>query len=263
MAETQKTVPVTFRCGEEVIEAIDKQAKETSQSRTDVIVELILSSIFTVKVTERSKLPSEPGIYFVFTPDKKLLYFGKADNLQVRWNSHHKYQYFIESSLESRIGYFTLESEDQFGELLGDFDKESIATPRENTLVTRGEHNELKSELYAMKRQFQITFDSLASMGLEDTIKRFEALKPPKGRQKWTSTSEDRSEGITRSALMKQFGFGSTEELDKAAAFYSKSGEQYLEELSGWQPKAEEGAKGRFYPPRTPNPSATSPKPSN
>ena len=50
--------------------------------------------------------------------DHQLLYIGKADNLRTRWNSHHKYQYFIETSMECRIGYFTFDSIDNLNETI-------------------------------------------------------------------------------------------------------------------------------------------------
>lgn len=45
-------------------------------------------------------------------------------------------------------------------------------------------------------------------------MKRFEVLKPPKGKQTWEPTTEDRREGIVRSNLMKHFGFNSTTDLE-------------------------------------------------
>ena len=85
-------------------------------------------------------------------------------------------------------------------------------------------------------------------------IKRFEDLKPPKGKQDWTPTAEDRREGIVRSNLTKHFGFNSTTDLERAASFYNKEPDKYLEELSGWQcrPIIETGSsRTRFYPPST------------
>ncbi|GFE72116.1 GIY-YIG nuclease family protein [Chroococcus sp. FPU101] len=254
MTESSKSTAVTFRCPSEVIDSIDHQAKATKQNRTDVLVDLILGSIPNVKVIERAKLPPSPAIYFVFTPDKQLLYIGKADNLQKRWNSHHKYQHFIETSLDCRIGYFTFNSVDNLNDVIEEFQNESDATPTENILVTNGQLNELRGELYALKRQFDITFSSLSAIGLENLMKRFEDLKPPSGLQDWTPTSEDRREGIVRSNLMKHFGFNSTTDLESAASFYNNEPDKYLEELSGWQCKPiEQGShRTRFYPPSTP-----------
>jgi predicted GIY-YIG superfamily endonuclease len=254
MTENTKSTAVTFRCPSEVIDSIDTQAKTTKQNRTDVLVDLILGAIPNVKVIERSKLPPDPAIYIVFTPDKQLLYIGKADNLQKRWNSHHKYQHFMETSLDCRIGYFTLNSVEDINELIEEFQSESEATPTENILVTNGQLNELRQELYALKRQFDITFASLSQIGLENLIKRFEDLKPPKGKQDWTPTAEDRLDGIVRSNLSKHFGFNTTTDLESAASFYNEEPDKYLEELSGWQCRPIEtgSSRTRFYPPTTP-----------
>jgi predicted GIY-YIG superfamily endonuclease len=254
MSETPKTTAITFRCPTEVIDSIDSQAKTTKQNRTDVLVDLILGAVPNVKVIERSKLPPSPAVYIVFSPDKKLLYIGKADNLQKRWSNHHKYQHFMETSLDCRIGYFTLDSIDNLNEITEEFQRESVTTPNENILVTAGQHNELRQELYALKRQFDITFASLSHMGLENLIKRLETLKPPQGKQDWTPTIEDRCEGIVRSNLGKHFGFNTTTDLENAATFYEKEPDQYLEELSGWKCKPIEAGstRTRFYPPSLP-----------
>lgn len=250
MPETSKTTAITFRCPSSVIDSIDQVAKASKVNRTDVLVDLILGSVPNVKISERSKLPPSPAIYFVFTPDKKLLYIGKADNLQKRWNSHHKYQYFLETSLDCRIGYFLVDNADNLASIIEEFQTESTATPTENILVTSSQLNEVRSELYALKRQFDITFSSLSQFGLENLMKRFEAVKPPKGKQTWQPTNEDQKEGITRSNLMKQFGFNSTPDLESAAEFYNLDADKYLEELSGWFYKADGGSRGRFFPKR-------------
>ena len=129
MSETAKTTAVTFRCPSPVIDSIDSTAKATKGSRTDVLVDLILGSVPNVKIMDRAKLPPTPAIYFVFTPDKKLLYIGKTDNLQTRWNNHHKYQYFIETSIDCRIGYFSLDSADNLSDMIEEFSQESDTTP--------------------------------------------------------------------------------------------------------------------------------------
>lgn len=110
MAKTTDTASITVRCPSSIINSIEQQIIQTQQNKTDVIISMLSSSIPSLHITERAKLPSTPGIYFVYTPDHKLLYIGKADNLKTRWNSHHKYQFFIESSMECRIGYFTFNS---------------------------------------------------------------------------------------------------------------------------------------------------------
>jgi hypothetical protein len=252
MSETSKTTAITFRCPSSVIDSIDTQAQATKQNRTDVLVDLINGSIPNIKLLERHKLPPQPAIYIVFTPDKQLLYVGKTDNLNKRWYNHHKYQSFIETSLDCRIGYFTLDSIEDGDQLIEELQQESNSTPNENVLVTKGELNQLRQELYALKRQFDITYSSLSQIGLENMMKRFATLKPPKGKQAWEATSEDRSEGIVRSNLMKQFGFNTTTDLESAASFYTIEPDKYLEELSGWQCRPIEpgSSRTRFYPPK-------------
>lgn len=247
---SDKSLPVTFRCPSEVLDGIDNQAKSTSQNRTDVLVDLIVGSIPNVKVIERSKLPQQPAIYFVFTPNKELLYVGKTDNLQKRWNNHHKYQYFIETSLESRIGYFTLSSIEDVSNIIEELQNESLETPSDNVLVTNNQFKELEGKHYALKREFDITFSSLSQMGLESLLKRFESLKPPRGQQPWSPTSEERKEGIVKSTLAKYFGFNTIPELESAASFYDLDLDKYLEELSGWQCKTyEQGStRTKFFP---------------
>ena len=251
MSETSKPVTITFRCPTSLNRSIEQQGKATKQNKTDILLDLLFGSIPNVKILERYKLPPQPAIYFVYTPDHRLLYLGKADNLQKRWNSHYKYQSFIETSVECRIGYFICESGEALDEVVEELQKEAISTPNEVNLATTGQLNELRQELYGLKRQFDLTFSSLSQFGLENLMKRFEAVKPPKGLQAWEATDDDLEEGITRSNLMKYFGFSSTTELENAASFYNLSPEQYLEELSGWQcrPTEEGSSRTRFFPP--------------
>ncbi len=89
---------------------------------------MLQNAIPSLHITERSQLPARPGIYFVYTPDYQLLYIGKADNLQKRWNSHHKYQYFIETSMQCRIGYFVLNSAESLNQVIDEFQSEPIET---------------------------------------------------------------------------------------------------------------------------------------
>ena len=201
---------------------------------------------------DQAKLLASPAICFIFTPDKKLLYLGKADNLQQRWNNHHKYQYFIETSIDCRIGYFVLDSADNLDEIVEELGQELDTTPNENILVTSGQLNQVKQELYALKRQFDIIYGSLSQLGLEKIVKRLEDIKPPTGQQEWQPTAEDLREGITRGNLMKHFGFNSSSDLENAADFYSFDADKYLEELSGWQCKPIEkgSSRTRFFPPK-------------
>jgi hypothetical protein len=75
----------------------------------------------------------------------------------------------------------------------------------------------------------------------------------PEGKQKWTPSSEDEREGITRSDLIKKLGFEErTQFLKDVAAFLKKRDvDEYLEELSGWQKRHVEEVISltKFYPP--------------
>lgn len=249
MTETPKPVTITFRCPTSLNRSIEQQGKATKQNKTDVLLDLLFGSIPNVKIIERYKLPPQPAIYFVYTPDHRLLYLGKADNLQKRWNSHHRYQSFIETSVDCRIGYFTLENSEALDEVVEELQKEATSTPNEVSLATAGQLNELRQELYGLKRQFDITFAGLSQFGLENFMKKFETLTPPKGLQSWEPNNEERREGIIKSNLMKRFGFSSMTDLENAASFYNLSPEGYLEELSGWEcrPVKEGSSLTRFF----------------
>ena len=82
MTETSSSKSITIRCPSQIVDSIDKQIKQTRLSKTDVIVGMLSNSIPSLHITERAKLPAFPGIYFVYTPDHKILYVGKADNLR-------------------------------------------------------------------------------------------------------------------------------------------------------------------------------------
>ena len=250
MARNSSSESITIRCPSPIVDSIDQQVKQTKQNKTDVIVGMLSNSIPSLHITERAKLPPKPGIYFVYTPDHKILYVGKADNLRTRWNSHHRYQYFIETSMESRIGYFVLDSVDNIDEIVSEFQAEPMATISSKALVTADELEQVKQELAILKQQFKTTFSALAELGLSDIAQRLEASLPPRGRQDWTYNNEDRREGLTRSELIKRVGFGSTKEFENALNVHSVEDIAYLEELSGWSLRLiEEGSsRTRFFP---------------
>ncbi len=161
MVKTTDTASITVRCPKSLINSIDSQVIQTNQNKTDVIISMLSSSIPSLHITERVKLPSTPGVYFVYTPDHKLLYLGKADNLRTRWNSHHKYQYFIESFMECRIGYFSFDSVDSFSETLEEFKAEPVETTTSKALVTADQFEELKQEIEILKKRFNDTLELL------------------------------------------------------------------------------------------------------
>ena len=250
MAKNSNSESITVRCPSQIVDSIDQQVKQTKQNKTDVVVGMLSNSIPSLHITERAKLPPKPGIYFVYTPDHKILYVGKADNLRTRWNSHHRYQYFIETSMESRIGYFVLDSVDNLDSIVEEFEAEPMATISSKALVTADELEQVKQELAILKQQFKTTFRALAELGLSDIAQRLEASLPPRGRQDWTYDNEDMREGLTRSELIKRVGFGSTKEFENALNIHSVEDTAYLEELSGWslRPIEEGSSRTRFFP---------------
>ena len=245
MSQTSRTVAITIRCPLDLVNSIDNQVKQTRQNKTDVMLGMLLSSIPSLHITERVKLPKLPGIYFVYTLDHKLLYIGKADNLRTRWNSHHKYQYFIETSMECRIGYFTFDSIDNLNTTIEKFESEPIKTTETNVLVTAAQLQEVKQELNTLKQQFNDTLSTLVQFGSESIVKRLKNHLPPRGLQEWKSSSEDLRDGITRGNLAKHFGFNTVKDLEDAASLFDIDPIKYLEELSGWQ----------YYPAGENNPS--------
>ena len=245
MSQTPRTAAITIRCPLDLVNSIDDQVKQTRQNKTDVILGMLLSSIPSIHITERVKLPLRPGVYFVYTLDHKLLYIGKADNLRTRWNSHHKYQYFIETSMECRIGYFTFDSVDNLNETIEEFESEPTETIETNILVTASQLEEVKQELNILKGQFNNTLSTLVQFGSESIVKRLKNHLPPRGLQEWKSSSEDLRDGITRGNLAKHFGFNTVKDLEDAASLFDIDPIKYLEELSGWQ----------YYPAGENNPS--------
>jgi|GEM_PF-3598531 len=250
MAKNTGSESITIRCPSQIVDSIDQQVKQTKQNKTDVVVGMLSNSIPSLHITERAKLPPKPGIYLVYTPDHKILYIGKADNLRTRWNSHHRYQYFIETSMESRIGYFVLDSVDNLNDIVEEFNAEPMATISSKALVTADELEQVKQELARLKKQFKTTFSALAELGLSDIAQRLEASLPPRGLQDWTYDNGDSREGLTRSELIKRVGFGSTKEFENALNVHSLEDIAYLEELSGWslQPIEQGSSRTRFKP---------------
>ena len=245
MSQTPRTAAITIRCPLDLVNSIDDQVKQTRQNKTDVMLGMLLSSIPSLHITERVKLPKLPGVYFVYTLDHKLLYIGKADNLRTRWNSHHKYQYFIETSMECRIGYFTFDSVDNLNETIEEFESEPTETIETNVLVTASQLEEVKQELNILKEQFNNTLSTLVQFGSESIVKKLKNHLPPRGLQEWKSSSEDLRDGITRGNLAKHFGFNTVKDLEDTASLFDIDPIKYLEELSGWQ----------YYPAGENNPS--------
>ena len=251
MTNTNINTQTTFslRLPSDIMKAIDTQVKQTKQSKTAVTVAMLQNAIPSLHITERSQLPARPGIYFVYTPDYQLLYIGKADNLQKRWNSHHKYQYFIEASMQCRIGYFVFNSADSLNQVISEFKAEPIETTTK-ALVTYDQLESVNSEVEYLKKRIDNIYSALSQVGLDSIIKKLEAYQPPRGLQQWQPTPEDLREGITRGSLAKKLGFESTKTFEDAAAILGLDPNEYLSELSGWSEKPVEpgSARTRFFP---------------
>ncbi|MDJ0719320.1 MAG: GIY-YIG nuclease family protein [Prochloraceae cyanobacterium] len=251
MTNTNINPQTTFslRLPSDVMKAIETQVKQTKQSKTAVTVAMLQNAIPSLHITKRSKLPARPGIYFVYTPDYQLLYIGKADNLQKRWNSHHKYQYFIETSMQCRIGYFVLNSAESLNQVIDEFQAEPIETTTK-ALVTSDQLESVNSEVEYLKKRIDNIYSALSQVGLDSIIKKLEAYQPPRGLQQWQPSREDLSSGITRGHLAKKLGFESTKTFEDAAALFGLDPDEYLSELSGWSEKPVEpgSARTRFFP---------------
>lgn len=152
--------------------------------------------------------------------------------------------------MESRIGYFVLDSVDNLDSVVEEFQAEPMTTISSKALVTADELEQVKQELSILKQQFKTTFSALAELGLSDITKRLEASLPPRGLQEWTYDNQDMREGLTRSELIKRVGFGSTKEFENALNIHSVEDTAYLEELSGWslRPIEEGSSRTRFFP---------------
>ena len=133
--KTSSQTTFTIRLPGDIMGAIENQVKQTKQSKTAVTIAMLQNAIPSLHITERSQLPALPGVYFVYTSDHQLLYVGKADNLKIRWNSHHKYQYFIETSMQCRIGYFVTSEVEDLDLIIEEFKDEPIDTTT-SALVT-------------------------------------------------------------------------------------------------------------------------------
>lgn len=246
MPKIPPTTSFTIRCPQNLMDSIEAQSDQTQQNKTDIILGMLLNAIPSLHIIERSKLPPKPGIYFVYTLEHKLLYLGKADNLRTRWNTHHKYQTFIEASLECRIGYFIFDNSETLNQTLEEFQRQPLETPIENPLVTSDQLNTLQQQVNNQQQQLNDTLAVLIQLGSSNVIKKLKDYLPPRGRQQWTPTSEELTDGITRSNLISKFNFYNIENFEKAAQFLDLDSKDYLAELSGWQEKPVEQGSTRF-----------------
>lgn len=105
------SVSLTFRCPDDLAALIASQVETTGQDKTSVVVGMLRSSLPSLLVTEKSKLPEISAIYFVWSSNK-LLYIGKTINLRNRFIQHHRLVEFVESGTDTRIGWFASTADD-------------------------------------------------------------------------------------------------------------------------------------------------------
>ena len=246
---TNSQTTFTIRLPSDIMGAIETQVKQTKQSKTAVTLAMLQNAIPSLHITERAKLPARPGIYFIYTPDYQLLYVGRADNLQKRWNSHHKYQYFIETSMQCRIGYFVFNSAESLNQVIDEFQSEPYETITK-ALVTSDQLETVKKEVESLQKRLNNIYSALSQVGLDSIIKKLEAYQPPRGLQEWEPSHEEKIEGITRSTLIRRLGFDSTKAFEDAAALLELDPNDYLQELSGWSNRPVEpgSTRTRFFP---------------
>lgn len=255
MAKSTEGKSFSFRCPPELVKSIETQAKQTGFSQSEIIVTMLKGQFATIHITERSKLPAKPGFYFVFTPSHKALYVNTSDNLRRSWDNHHGYQYFIEESLECRIGYFAYDSLEEFKPVIRDLATEPATTPPAEYLFNLKDLYEqvqkLTQEVEVLRERDSRLTALLTKIGIDTIVEEIEAQSdtpPPRGPQAWDSSKH--SEGIVASDLMRKFNFKNTARLNRAAELVNLDPMDYLEELSGW--KFEKiGKKAKFRPPST------------
>jgi hypothetical protein len=98
------TTHIGFRCPEDIIAAIKERSEASGKGRTDVLVEMLRASMPSMLVSDRSKLPQDSAIYFVWN-EQQLLYIGKTVNLRRRFSQHHRLADFALAGAETRISW--------------------------------------------------------------------------------------------------------------------------------------------------------------
>lgn len=64
-----------------------------------------------VMASDKSKLPTCPGIYFAIGGPRTIVYIGSARNIRARWKNHHVYIFLAMAMVDARIAYMTANSE--------------------------------------------------------------------------------------------------------------------------------------------------------
>lgn len=98
------TQHIGFRCPEDIIAAIKARTEASGKGRTEVLIEMLRASMPSMLVGDRSKLPQEAAIYFVWN-EEQLLYIGKTDNLCNRFSNHPKLSDFMLAGVESKVSW--------------------------------------------------------------------------------------------------------------------------------------------------------------
>lgn len=65
---------------------------------------IVPTSLPSVALKTKFKLPKEPGIYFVIWMEQ-ILYIGRSENIFKRWQGHHRYQQILEDHPGSHIAW--------------------------------------------------------------------------------------------------------------------------------------------------------------
>ncbi len=103
---------LSVKCPEYLIALIEEKVRLTGTKKSDIVRKMLENSSYlnfpNFPITERSSLPIDPGIYWVYTPNNQLLYLGITENLNRTWVNHSRYQQFIEKSPNARVGWFKL-----------------------------------------------------------------------------------------------------------------------------------------------------------
>lgn len=97
---------LTVRVPENVLNNIKSLMNDTGGTKTDVVVDMLQNSVPSLSIQERAKLPEISGLYVVYTSVNKMLYLGKADNLNQHWQTHNKYGEFLAIDLNCRVSWF-------------------------------------------------------------------------------------------------------------------------------------------------------------
>jgi GIY-YIG catalytic domain len=105
------SVSLTFRCPDDLAAVINSQVEATGQDKTSVVVGMLRSSLPSLPLIEKNKLPEIAAIYIVWSSNK-LLYIGKTGGLRTRFSSHHKMLDFLASGDNVWIAWFTIDSQD-------------------------------------------------------------------------------------------------------------------------------------------------------